>query len=180
MRALATPVCRHWSGWWPAKSDRAPMSVKRLIHDRAGEALVLAQFSLVSALGIMAFQALAPGKISWSVLCTAFGASFLGLWTLKVNPPGNFNIRPHPKLGGRLVEVGPYRWIRHPMYSAVLLLGLAAALSARNSLSAWLLYFALCLVMNAKAGLEERLMKLSHEGYAAYCQKRRRFIPRVY
>jgi len=156
------------------------MSFKLLSNDRAGEALVLAQFSLVAALGITAFQALSPGKLSWSVLCMGVGAGLLGFWTLTVNPPGNFNIRPHPKLGGRLVEVGPYRWIRHPMYSAVLLVGLAATLSVSRSFSVWMLFLALCLVINFKAVLEERLMKLSHEGYSAYCQKRCRFIPHVY
>ena len=51
----------------------------------------------------------------------------LGLWALSANRPGNFNIRPEPKTDGQLVQTGPYRWIRHPMYTAVLLFSIGCA-----------------------------------------------------
>ncbi|MDQ3261228.1 MAG: hypothetical protein M3Q00_10690, partial [Pseudomonadota bacterium] len=45
----------------------------------------------------------------------------LGIYTLLYNRLGNFNIRPEPKASGRLITSGPYRLIRHPMYSALTL-----------------------------------------------------------
>lgn len=156
------------------------MTLWPTVKERAGEALVLAQFSLIAALAWEAFSTLSINGVPWFTWCTAAAASCLGLWTLKVNPLGNFNIRPNPKRGGRLIEVGPYRWIRHPMYSTVLLYGLAAVASASHSRFAWILFIALCCIINAKAALEEQMMKLSHEGYGAYCHGRQRFIPKVY
>ena len=60
-------------------------------------------------------------------------SAVLGLWTLWVNRPGNFNIRPEPHPDGHLVQEGPYRWVRHPMYGAVLLLAAGAAAWLANA-----------------------------------------------
>ena len=54
-------------------------------------------------------------------------SALLGVWTLAWNRPGNFNIRPEPKAGGQLVTGGPYRLMRHPMYTAVLLFAVPAS-----------------------------------------------------
>ena len=56
----------------------------------------------------------------------------LGLWALSSNRLGNFNIRPVPRAGGTLVQQGPYRWIRHPMYASQALWSLAQLLLLRG------------------------------------------------
>jgi len=101
-----------------------------------------------------------------------------GLAALIANPPGNFNIRPVPKAGGRLVDRGPYRWIRHPMYSALLAVGLACALAAAG-LAGWIAYAALVAVLAVKAGIEEQGMLQHHPDYAAYRARTKRFVPGV-
>jgi protein-S-isoprenylcysteine O-methyltransferase Ste14 len=113
--------------------------------------------------------------VTW-VLLALSGA--LGVWALLANRPGNFNIRPTPHHSGHLVQHGPYHWIRHPMYSAVLLLAAALAWPLA-SLLAWLVWVVLALVLLSKALLEERWMTQKHPGYAAYLQRSRRFIPFV-
>ena len=59
----------------------------------------------------------------WSLPATALvGAGIaMGAWALTANRPGNFNIRPDVKPGGRHVTQGPYAYVRHPMYLAVML-----------------------------------------------------------
>jgi protein-S-isoprenylcysteine O-methyltransferase Ste14 len=107
----------------------------------------------------------------------ALGLSgMVGLWALLANRPGNFNIHPTPRADGKLVAHGPYRWIRHPMYTAVSLLGLACALALGSAL-AWLLWLVLSLVLLVKALLEERWMTALHPSYAQYQARTRRFIP---
>ncbi|MEO5697091.1 MAG: isoprenylcysteine carboxylmethyltransferase family protein, partial [Burkholderiaceae bacterium] len=140
-----------------------------------GSVLVALQFALIVVLGGLAAPALlggsAPG-VAW-VLLTA--GIVLATWTLSVNRPGNFNIRPTPRTGGRLAQDGPYRWIRHPMYTTVIVCGAACA-SAGGSVWGWLATLALIGVLLAKASLEERLMMQAHPAYAAYRARTRGFV----
>jgi len=100
----------------------------------------------------------------------------LAAWTLLHNRLGNFNIHPQPRQNGRLITTGPYRWIRHPMYSAVLL-GAAALAAAAPGVLAWLLWAMLWGVLLSKALLEERWLAQIYPHYTHYCQRSKRFLP---
>lgn len=142
-----------------------------------GGGLVAAQFALLTVLGLRAAAHGAPlGGAAWAL---AAAAAALGLWTLAHNRPGNFRIHPHPHPTGHLVTGGPYRWVRHPMYAAVLLLAaaLAAVLADVGAAGLWLLLLG---VLDAKARLEERCLCARYADYAAYCATTRRFMPGVY
>jgi len=141
-----------------------------------GNLLVAIQFAALGILIIRAAQKDVQQPVpAWAWL--AFGLSALvGVWALLTNRPGNFNIHPTPRANGKLVAHGPYRWIRHPMYTAVMLFGLACVLTHTDVL-AWLLWGVLCLVLLAKATLEERWMAALHPSYAQYQARTRWFIP---
>ncbi|GAB4400421.1 MAG: hypothetical protein OHK0048_15470 [Rhodoferax sp.] len=142
--------------------------------------LVALQFGLLALLGAAAWRALsADGGRRAAALGLLLASALLGFWTLAHNRPGNFNIRPQPRAGGRLVTGGPYAWVRHPMYSAVLLLaaGLAVAVGQSWAVVAWL---ALGAVLLAKARIEERCMSALHPHYATHFAGIRRFIPGVF
>lgn len=142
-------------------------------------ALVALQFGLMALLAVMAVPAFvgrsAPAGTGWLLAC----GGWLGAWSLMSNRPGNFNIRPLPRAGGQLVQSGPYRWIRHPMYSAVMLCGLACAWASR-SVWAWPTLIALLAVLASKASVEERWMLTAHAGYADYRTRTRRFVPGIF
>jgi protein-S-isoprenylcysteine O-methyltransferase Ste14 len=149
---------------------------------RLGAWLVALQLSLIVALGACAAPAFLEGAAplwSWGALVAGCA---LGLWALAFNRPGNFNVQPVPRIGGVLVASGPYRWIRHPMYSAVLLGGVAAggAISAGASARAWVAVAALAVVLAVKAALEEEWMAQTHPGYAEYRKRTWRFVPGIY
>ncbi len=108
----------------------------------------------------------------------AFGTA-LGVWTVSANRPGNFNIRPELKRGARLITNGPYRWIRHPMYSAMLL-GMAAFVIADTSAARLALYFALIVVLAIKASREEGYLRAAFPEYATYAARTRRFVPMIW
>ena len=141
-----------------------------------GSLLVALQFGALGALVLLAAPKLMQQPFQpWTWL--AIGLSgVVGLSALLANRPGNFNIHPAPRTDGKLVAHGPYRWVRHPMYTAVSLLGLACAL-ALGSVLAWLLWGVLSLVLLFKARLEERWMTALHPSYAHYMARTRRFIP---
>jgi len=74
------------------------------------------------------------------------------------------------------VQEGPYRWIRHPMYTAVIACSLAAAWGGASPWD-WLAATALIAVLAIKALLEERWILAVHPDYSAYRARTRRFIP---
>jgi protein-S-isoprenylcysteine O-methyltransferase Ste14 len=103
----------------------------------------------------------------------------LGAWTIGHNRLGNFSVLPEVRRGARLITSGPYRWIRHPMYAAVLL-GAAAFVAADPRawrVAAWI---ALLAVLVAKALREERNLRAAFPEYAEYCRRTRRFVPFVF
>nr|WP_319565011.1 methyltransferase [uncultured Rhodoferax sp.] len=145
-------------------------------RQRIGQLLVVLQFGLLAWLGWAASAPIGHGQ--WTATSTWLAALslLLGSWTLAYNRLGNFNIHPAPKAQGVLITGGPYRLIRHPMYSAVLLAAGAMAVLLETN-SGWLVWCALALVLWTKAHLEERWLCEHHAGYAAYCQHTHRFIP---
>ena len=140
-----------------------------------GRLLVAAQFALLAWL----LWPLTPRAWSLPAFALLGCALALGLWTLAHNRPGNFNIHPEPKASGRLVTSGPYRHMRNPMYSAVLLFAAAAVLVYGDpwKIVCWI---ALALVLLGKTMLEERGLRALFPGYAEYAQRVRRFIPGLF
>ncbi|HEV8716429.1 MAG TPA: isoprenylcysteine carboxylmethyltransferase family protein [Candidatus Binatia bacterium] len=80
----------------------------------------------------------------------------------------------------RVIETGPYRVVRHPMYAGALLLFLAAPLALG---SFWALLFVVPLSTMVVLRLidEERFLSEHLPGYTAYCQKTRyRLVPLIW
>ncbi|KAF5470528.1 hypothetical protein F2P56_011034 [Juglans regia] len=81
-----------------------------------------------------------------------------------------------------VVQFGPYRWVRHPIYSSTMLLFVTYCAALRAPLSS-LFVVAVCLLYyEQKAKLEEALMTETFgDGYVEYAAKvRYKFIPFVY
>ncbi|MDP3702247.1 MAG: isoprenylcysteine carboxylmethyltransferase family protein [Hylemonella sp.] len=144
-----------------------------------GSGLVLLQFGLLAVLALLAWPAVENGAVPLAAWAAAAAALLLFGWTLRANRLGNFNIHPRPRVGGMLVTSGPYAWIRHPMYTAFLLGAFALARTA-DAGPAWLVWWALSLVLWFKSTLEERWMLAQHPGYAHYREQTKRFVPWVY
>jgi len=134
--------------------------------------LVAMQLSLIAAI-VLPFDA-----AGWNLGATVLVAAGIavGAWALTANRPGNFNVRPEPKSGGRLVTGGPYRLVRHPMYFAVLL-AMSGFCAGYATAWRWAALVALVIVLAVKAGVEERLMSARHPGYADYARSRKRIVP---
>ena len=115
--------------------------------------------------------------LGWLALA-AIGIAF-GVVTLCFNRIGNFSIYPTPRRHTTVVTGGPYRWIRHPMYVALMLMmvGIAGYNGTwRNALGAMLVI----VVVVTKAAIEESLMSAEFAEYAAYRRRSWRFIPLLY
>lgn len=135
--------------------------------------LVALQFGLIAIIAVRADPArMGPAFVALLVAGLAVGA-----WALAANRPGNFNIRPEIKEGATLVTHGPYRWVRHPMYLAVMVT--MAAFCAAGDAVQWGLWAALLGVLAAKARREERGLLVAHPAYAGYRARTRAILPYI-
>lgn len=103
----------------------------------------------------------------------------LGLWAVIAMRLPNVHILPDVRPHAQLVQRGPYHWIRHPMYSALLLTTLALLLT-HFSLLRLGLWLVLLLDLLIKLRYEERLLAAHYLGYATYQQQTKRLLPLVY
>jgi protein-S-isoprenylcysteine O-methyltransferase Ste14 len=71
-----------------------------------------------------------------------------------------------------------YRFVRHPIYSALLLISLGLAIRGASLLHV-LLFVALLALLKVKARVEESMLRVKFEGYASYAAQVGRFIPGV-
>ncbi len=141
-----------------------------------GSTLVSLQFGLLAVLTVLSGRQATLNQVTiaaWVALTLSLAT---GLWALASNRLGNFNIRPTPRVGGNLIQHGPYRWVRHPMYTAVLLFGAACAMTPGTA-RAWMLWSLLAVVLTIKAMLEERWMAVAHPSYLAYQTRTKRYLP---
>lgn len=76
----------------------------------------------------------------------------------------------------RIIQSGPYRHLRHPAYSGMLLAHLGLVLVFFNWLSVALLLSALLPSLVARIRVEERTLA-SVPGYDQFCQSRARLVP---
>lgn len=141
-----------------------------------GSVLVALQFGLLILQAAVAAPRILQGILPVGALLVAGTALALAVWTLLHNRLGNFNIHPTPKVSGVLVTKGPYRWIRHPMYTS-LLLGAGALASMSSPVTGWLAWSALAVVLLLKSTFEERWLCEHYPDYAAYRLVSKRFVP---
>ena len=91
----------------------------------------------------------------------------------------SFTPLPNPGESAALVERGPYRLVRHPIYGAVLLF--AAGFSLLTSVPALAGTCALAVCWALKARVEERFLAARYPSYAPYVERTpRRFLPYVW
>jgi len=140
--------------------------------------LVGLQFALIGALLLTCWPP-AEGAPLPAAIILLLAAAVVGIAALAANRPGNFNIQPELKPGAQLVTSGIYRWIRHPMYSAVLLAMLATVFTDPRlwRIAVWL---ALLAVLLAKAQREERYLLQRFALYADYRARTWRLLPWVW
>jgi protein-S-isoprenylcysteine O-methyltransferase Ste14 len=116
------------------------------------------------------------GRISLLILQIA--GVVLGTWAIMTMGMKNTNIAPLVRQDARLVINGLYAFIRHPMYSAVLLTIWPLILD-QYSLLRLTAGLVLTVDLIIKLLYEESLLRKHFAGYEAYMKKTKRLIPFV-
>ena len=83
---------------------------------------------------------------------------------------------PLPNAHAQLRTGGLYRFVRHPIYSGLLLMAGAIAVVS-GSVARLLVFAALVGLINVKARWEERQLMMRFPDYAAYAARTPRFVP---
>ncbi|MBK1656801.1 methyltransferase family protein [Paracraurococcus ruber] len=98
-------------------------------------------------------------------------------WTFAANSFASPAVRVQSGRGHRVVDTGPYAWVRHPMYGGALLLFLALPL-VLGSPAGLLGVPVLAALLALRTGWEEAALRTGLPGYAAYAARvRHRFLP---
>jgi len=141
-----------------------------------GAGWVAAQFALIAA--VLALGAVPPRWPGWVQLLgvpllPAGGAA--AVWAARTLG-SSLTPFPRPRPEGELVETGPYRLVRHPIYGAGVLFFLGYGLWASVPATAGVAVLALLWWL--KAGVEERHLTARFAGYEDYRRRvRRRLLP---
>lgn len=139
--------------------------------------LVVGQFALIAVLVLL------PSRTDWAVptaltvACRV--ATIAGLAVMVVGATGlrrGLTATPLPNAHARLRTGGLYRYVRHPIYSGLMLLATAITVASGSALRL-LALAALLVLLNAKARWEEERLARRFEGYAEYAERTPRFVP---
>lgn len=151
-----------------------------------GEYWVLAQMVLLAAFVVVpSYQPLDPAGIPSAVRYGVMGlAGAIGLLAMVLLGKGlidlgqNLTPLPYPREDGELVQTGVYGWVRHSLYSG-LILGTFALSLWQFSLSHLGVCLALFAVLNVKASQEEVWLQERYPHYDDYRQRVKKLIPWV-
>jgi len=133
--------------------------------------------------GLLGVLVIGPGNGAWTVpgplraaggVLRVAGAVVIVLAALRLGRAAS--VHPEPTSGAVLRTSGPYRFVRHPIYSGVVVLGGAMAATA-GSVVAIAAFVALVGVLSVKARFEEGMLRRRFAGYAAYAEVTPRLVP---
>lgn len=131
-----------------------------------------------------------PGWFAWAHLPLPDGLRWTGaglglaslplIWWVQYALGINFSVRLHVRSEHTLVTDGPYRWVRHPMYTALFIWAAALLLLSANWLIAGVPMLALIVIVVLRIENEEQAMvEKFGDLYREYIRRTGRFLPRL-
>jgi len=167
-RSRAIPVVRNRKG-----------PLETLLLTIAWAAFFLPLIWIVTPLFAFADYPLHPVPLFTGALCLV-----LGLWLFHrahADLGTNWSITLEVREKHQLVTHGIYRWVRHPMYLALLIYSAGQALVVPNWLVAPSYGVAMALLIALRMGREERMMREQFgKDYEAYQATTKRLIPGIW
>ncbi len=186
---IAVLVVRAYFGWKIRRTDRSSWFVQKEAIEREGWWSILLRFILFVYMIAVAvayaanpvwlgfFAAPFPSWLRWAGVALGGLGLLLLVWvhhTLGRHWSTNLQFREKHSL----VTGGPYRWARHPMYTALFTFFVGLALISACWLIVLLVVIAIA-VLYARIGKEEAMMiEQFGDEYRKYMNRTGRFLPR--
>jgi protein-S-isoprenylcysteine O-methyltransferase Ste14 len=153
----------------------------KIAHDAKSWDKVLMTIYSVMILVLLGVAGLDAGRFGWSAMPLAVQvvgysallfAMVVTYWAMAVNPFLSAIVRIQDDRGQYVVTVGPYRYVRHPMYAMMFLMWPGIALELG---SWWALIPAavIVIVFVIRTVLEDRTLQAGLPGYTEYAQHTR-------
>jgi len=141
------------------------------------QSYILVAVQFLCAVFFFYFVGAAPLTLIPVIMITA--AIAIALWAILTMRVGNITVSPIPKEEAKLVMSGPYVFIRHPMYAAVLIamLGIAINIDSPLGYSVWVI---LLLDLLIKMKFEEKLLLGKFPEYEQYLKRTKRVLPWIW
>jgi protein-S-isoprenylcysteine O-methyltransferase Ste14 len=152
-------------------------------RDRASRALSVLLFLV--HLAVAGWEARGGSQpLSLGLQIAGFASVTLGLllvdWTLLSNPFASSAVRVQHDRAQRVIQGGPYRWVRHPMYTGVFFTVAGSGLALGSAWAA-LVLLPVGLVFLRRTLVEDRMLQEELEGYREYAaQVRARLVPGLF
>jgi protein-S-isoprenylcysteine O-methyltransferase Ste14 len=151
-----------------------------------GEGWVVGQGILllaIAALGAPGLEGLPPrSPVGWATVVLGLGAMVGGLLlggrALR-DLGSNLTAMPRPREDAHFVDEGIYRYVRHPMYAALVATGVGWVL-VTTSVPAAVATAVLAVWLDLKSRREEAWLSRTYPEYEAYRRRTHRFIPGAY
>jgi protein-S-isoprenylcysteine O-methyltransferase Ste14 len=144
---------------------------------------------LLLMFGGMGFMAADAARWHWSMMplsvqwagCGLLLAAFLFMyWTMRTNSFAAPVVKIQKDRGQAVITTGPYAIVRHPLYFGALfyIAGTSLVLGSWWGLATAPL---LALLLGVRIGIEEKTLRMGHEGYDDYARRVRwRLVPLIW
>jgi protein-S-isoprenylcysteine O-methyltransferase Ste14 len=170
------------AAFWSNRTEKRGGILAELFYFRvflySGAILLLVFPSSVHQYGQVRLWRLGDG-LGWAMVAPAAGG-LLFCWWARIHLGRLWSDVITRKAGHRIVDTGPYRLVRHPIYSGLIATALATAIEKGTSMA--LIGAALmALAFYTKARREERFLRreLGDDAYDAYARRTPMLVPLV-
>lgn len=136
--------------------------------------LVGAQF-VASAAIVLSARSMLDHGIALAIAAIGTG---LGVWAIVAMGIRRVSVSPELQSNAKLTTTGPYRFVRHPMYTSLLMFAGGLAFSPFAIWKA-IVWFILLGVLLIKTVIEEQQLRSRFPEYETYARRVKRLVPFV-
>jgi len=179
-RAIWLAWCASWflAALWRDRAVKRPAVRQQLVYRGLAVAGTLLLFGLYRhRLGSELIFWRTPDALAWALVAPlVVGLAFT--WWARLHLGRLWSASVTRKADHRVVDTGPYRIVRHPIYTGIIVATLATA-AMRGTALAWLGFVLLTLGWVIKARLEESFLRaeLGRERYDDYSKRVPMLVP---
>jgi protein-S-isoprenylcysteine O-methyltransferase Ste14 len=140
------------------------------------EKYIIVAIQFICTIFIAVTGRVVPGSLILKILLVAL--LLFGLWAV-LEWRFRFNILPDVPKGHSLITSGPYRFARHPMYTAFIFITLIWVMDD-YTLTRFIVWCVLVIDLSYKMNLEESILARELPEYIDYRRRTKRLIPFIY
>ncbi len=187
---LVFAVFLFYYGVWALRSDPGQLEERSQVgqNTKGWDKLILTIYTVL-LIAMLVLASLDAGRFRWSPTPVAlqlagwlglFLAGRLVLWTASTNTFLSRTVRIQEERGQQVITTGPYRWVRHPMYSGVIVIMVCVPLVLGSN---WAVIpgVLIGILFVIRTVLEDRTLQKELPGYHDYAEHvRYRLLPGVW